>query len=413
MPDKKTPMLIASPLPGYESRKAWIDALVHRVSEGVSTQGLLDDPRAFARQMEHEFGPRAPTVLAEMFRLLGVSMAADMRDHLERRITSKVREELPDQAQDERRLAVAQLDALFHHAQKLARGEQFGKLIGFLGRHSRFSLYNNMLVYIQNPEVRYWDDADRWGRMGRTVKRGAEPLLILQPGGPFKVVYDVKDTEGPPIELGPSFYAAWGIMDEERIHRTLAACEEEHIEVRDKGVLDLTHATSAGFVRIVRGSRYDASIGLELRVDKKSVYGTLCHELAHLFLGHVGEDPSVERIHRERSREGGRVARSRPPARRWVDRRRLSLAAQEVEAEAVAFLICTRLGVVVPNAEYIANYIDAKGCLDEVSVEHIVRVASRIERMGDPQSVASKPLPLPEVGAGPGPGPRGRHGGQP
>jgi hypothetical protein len=49
-------------------------------------------------------------------------------------------------------------------------------------------------------------------------------------------------------------------------------------------------------------------------------YGTLVHELAHLYCGHLGT----------------------PNARWWPDRQNLSLAVREFEAESVSYLVCTR-----------------------------------------------------------------------
>ena len=62
---------------------------------------------------------------------------------------------------------------------------------------------------------------------------------------------------------------------------------------------------------------------------------TLAHELAHLYCGHLGT----------------------PNDNWWPDRRGLSEAVREFEAESVAFLLCSRLGIENPSHEYLAEYI--------------------------------------------------------
>ena len=62
-------------------------------------------------------------------------------------------------------------------------------------------------------------------------------------------------------------------------------------------------------------------------------YGTLVHELAHLYCGHLGT----------------------PNARWWPDRQNLSLAVREFEAESVSYLVCTRLGIDTASDEYLAG----------------------------------------------------------
>jgi hypothetical protein len=64
-------------------------------------------------------------------------------------------------------------------------------------------------------------------------------------------------------------------------------------------------------------------------------YGTLVHELAHLYCGHLGT----------------------PNARWWPDRQNLSVAVREFEVESVSYLVCTRLGIDTASDEYLAAYV--------------------------------------------------------
>ncbi len=65
----------------------------------------------------------------------------------------------------------------------------------------------------------------------------------------------------------------------------------------------------------------------------------------------------------------------------WPDRRGLALPTLEFEAESVTYLICTRLGVEPPSAEYLAGYLGADRDLPRISLERITVAAGLIESM--------------------------------
>src|SRR5258708_974147 len=76
-------------------------------------------------------------------------------------------------------------------------------------------------------------------------------------------------------------------------------------------------------------------------------YGTLVHELAHLYCGHLGT----------------------PNGRWWPDRQDLSQGVREFEAESVSYLVCTRRGIkrefsAGPKRLVIAT-TSAKSCLSD------------------------------------------------
>lgn len=82
---------------------------------------------------------------------------------------------------------------------------------------------------------------------------------------------------------------------------------------------------------------------------------TLAHELAHLFLGHLGAD---------RGRD-------------VPDRSRRDHALREVEAETVGYLVARRNGV-TPRSE---TYLDAfKGSFDDLEHHAVMRAVNQIER---------------------------------
>ncbi len=57
-----------------------------------------------------------------------------------------------------------------------------------------------MLVRLQNPSCSYYATARDWrDRFGRVIKEDARPLIILAPMHPVMVVFDLNQTEGPPL----------------------------------------------------------------------------------------------------------------------------------------------------------------------------------------------------------------------
>jgi len=89
-------------------------------------------------------------------------------------------------------------------------------------------------------------------------------------------------------------------------------------------------------------------------------YGTLVHELAHLYCGHLGT----------------------PNARWWPDRQTLSQAVREFEAESVSYLVCTRLGIDTASEEYLAGYVRKCLATPPISLDRVMKSVWLIEQMG-------------------------------
>jgi hypothetical protein len=92
---------------------------------------------------------------------------------------------------------------------------------------------------------------------------------------------------------------------------------------------------------------------------------TIAHELGHIFLGHLGECAS---------------AKSNDDESGWPNRRSLGKNEKEVEAEAVAYLVASRAGVVTASAQYVKGYAN-RADMTKVDVDLVVRSAARIERL--------------------------------
>ena len=84
-----------------------------------------------------------------------------------------------------------------------------------------------------------------------------------------------------------------------------------------------------------------------------------CHELAHIYLGHLGSDKDHW----------------------WSSRSSRTHNTVEIEAEAVAFIVTTRLGLKGSSASYVSSHLKGGTLPDSVSLDQIAKVAGRIEGM--------------------------------
>jgi hypothetical protein len=95
-------------------------------------------------------------------------------------------------------------------------------------------------------------------------------------------------------------------------------------------------------------------------LSAESRYGTLVHELAHLYCGHLGT----------------------PNGRWWPDCKNLSQVVEEFEAESVSYMVCTRLGIDTASDEYLASYVRNCPATPPISLDRIMKVVWLLEQMG-------------------------------
>jgi len=259
------------------------------------------------------------------------------------------------------------LDDLAHQIIGHRGSKEFAEAIAFAAKFRAYAPFNNMLVYFQNPRATYFASArDWWQRFERTIKEDARPLIILMPFGPVMPVFDVDETEGKPLpDTLEHFGEATGDFRPEVLTRTLENCERDKIQVQRKSMPRL----AAGFATTrLRESRYKMRIVVRAELDDGSAYSVLCHELAHIYLGHLGGDPHGW----------------------WPCRLNLTHRAVELEAESAAYIVCKRARLITRSAEYLVTYLTSKDDFDAVSIDLIGRVAGYIERMGGEKLPARK-----------------------
>lgn len=259
----------------------------------------------------------------------------------------------------EEELTRSWLDDLLTRSRLYTTSAQYSALLDFVVRLPNFAPFNAMLLQIQKPGLLYAASERDWRELERTVRVGARPLLILWPFAPVALVYDVADTDGPelPEDVAAAF-SARGRVDDRAVEGFRERLERDGIRWH---WVDHGDGHGGSIRKTISGTGPDAEAQYAILVNRNHTpavqFDTVAHELAHLYLGHLGIDPR----------------------RKVPDRRALTHAQMEVEAESVAYIVCRRNSV-EPNSErYLSGYLEdgeADGSLD---VYRVMRAAGEVE----------------------------------
>ena len=253
------------------------------------------------------------------------------------------------------------LDQLLIDSRLYTKSKDYKDLLDFVVRLRNFAPFNAMLLQMQKPGLSYAASARDWReRFGRTPKEDSRPLLILWPFGPVAFVYDVLDTEGEPLPEDVASFFARGPMDDTQLASFISLMKRKRIEwlLVDAG------DQKAGSIRVTKyPSEGDEAKLYRMHVNRNHSlpvkFATLAHELGHLFLGHLGPDKALN----------------------VPQRTQLSHSQRELEAESVAYLVCTRNGVTSKSQTYLANYVKENPTVDEVDLYQVMRAAGQVEAL--------------------------------
>jgi antirestriction protein ArdC len=233
--------------------------------------------------------------------------------------------------------------------------ERLNEYLAAMARFRRYSWGNVMLIASQKPKATHVAGFHAWHKLGRFVKKGEKGILILAPiirkkaeksseaepdessvavGFRAAYVFDISQTDGQPL---PEIGSVNGDPREYR-ERLAKFVAENGIALEYSDEIAPARGTSSG-----------GKITLLPGQPPAEEFATLAHEVAH------------EMMHRA-ERRGSTTKRIR-----------------ETEAEAVAFVVCSAIGLETGSAaqDYIGLYGGDAELLSE-SLEYVQQTATHI-----------------------------------
>jgi|GEM_PF-2048984 len=306
-------------------------------------------------------------------------------DNLQRLITYGIN------SKDQVREKLIDILKLMDKRSKEEKSKDFKEYLDFVGRLYEYSFFNTILIQLQckrhNITPSLIASRKRWQKYGRDIKENARPIGILVPKFRYYFdfsenqeepkaipylhhfavgyVYDYSDTTGKPL---PKYllngFKVKGKFNEKWLKNITKFASENNIDIIEVKESFITGGSIAREVFLPSKSmsaeekknyykkdRYILRINQDL--DVKSKFAVILHELAHLYLGHLGNDD-------EKKIKG----------RSYLDRN-----IKEGEAECVAYLVCKKLGLETKSAEYLTIY----NCSEFPSLLRLITVSRDLE----------------------------------
>lgn len=260
-----------------------------------------------------------------------------------------------DKAKQLRERIDTSLDTLANAVDAVRASEAFRAYLQVQARFHRYSWHNSLLILMQRPDASQVAGYKTWQKLGRQVRKGEHGIMIFAPC-PYRKEVEGADGETETVES--IFFRVVHVFDIAQTDgEALPTVDVPTIDVAaDRLLADLQAVASkrgiaVTFAPIVDGA-FGASKGGKIDVDDTHATGqqakTLAHELAH------------EALHK-------------------TNRGALTRNMAELEAESVAYVVCTHFGldVEVRASRYIALWDgDSKGL--RASLERIAGTARDI-----------------------------------
>lgn len=261
------------------------------------------------------------------------------------------------------------LDELFANASAYHRSREFFELLQFISKFHQYTPYNAFLLHVQNPKVTFVATPSQWcKRFHRQVKPGSKPLLVIAPMHPVMFVFGLADTEGSPIPEGLiDPYKTNGRLPKRVFENSMEAAQRDGILTYANGQYSKLHAGTASRLpspvqKELGGKLIEFNFKITMNSDLgyEASFATFVHELGHIYCSHFGKPPGA-----------------------WWRERQVSDDIVELEAEAVSYLVCKRFGLQTKSEQYLALKAEQDIELPMVSLDTILKVAGKIEKMGN------------------------------
>lgn len=288
---------------------------------------------------------------------------------------------LTDEEKDER--MQAHLALLASHQQRLATDpEAQRQWLASLPHIHQYSLANVWLVKLQCPEATRVQSASAWKKEGRHLRKGTSGIFILRPVTRTVTLTDpetgeaVLDAKGKPVKVKVKtgkFVGAhtYDISQTEPFKDTEPSPEPERAQGADAAIRELCAVAQRRGVTVLRGGGDD--IGAQFALLTKQNAGGYYDVENKRIVTRAGLTPEQEA--RVLAHELGHAELHTDEGYRDLEDRRM----KEVEAEGVAFALCSAYGIESDySGHYISHWADGDTNRFKAALETIHRGAKRL-----------------------------------
>lgn len=245
---------------------------------------------------------------------------------------------------------------------KNGKSEGYRRFLSVMARFHGYSFGNIMLIMSQRPNATRVAGYRTWQKLGRQVRKGEKGITIMAPmlfkpkeaGASDEdaflrfravTVFDITQTDGEALPEPPRVSGDPG----HHWDRLTGFVEAEGIAIRYESLGS------------VQGMSRGGTIALNDELDEAERFSVLVHEIAHEFM-----------------HQGPNRTEPRPPK-----------AVRELEAESVAFVVCTAVGMKTGTAS--SDYIQSHGGNAELLGQSLQRIQKTAERileglLGEPEA---------------------------
>jgi len=261
------------------------------------------------------------------------------------------------------------VDEMFAASTRFRDSRNLVELLRFIARFPGYSAFNGLLLYTQNSSATCVATARSWKqKFGRRPKFDARPLAILAPMAPILFVFDIQDTEGPPVPdalLRPR--ATRPLLLTKIYANTRHNCAVHGIAVHETAMDHGATGTACRITPSLRKQHQDLDLQNDtsylILIDRtqpiEDRYSLLVHELGHIFCSHLGIDRHAW----------------------WPEREDLNINGEAIESDAVAYLVCERLGLGVGAAKHLSGYVGLNHELPAFSLNAVLQSVGYLEDM--------------------------------
>lgn len=188
------------------------------------------------------------------------------------------------------------------------KSERLARYLEFSARFHRYSLYNQMLIYLQCPHATFVAGYHKWQEMGYQVARGEKGIRILAPR--TRTITDEETGETREIvrfvDVAVFDASQLANLEEKPLPLFFAPLEDNHPELAARLVRVMEEdgiRVSEGDLGLTQGYSGRGRVNVREGMDSTSKVLTLLHEYAHELLHWTVEgkaqEPKIKECHAE------------------------------------------------------------------------------------------------------------------